>query len=355
MLRKVRILSFLFALGVSLLVRTAAAQEYFAHSSPVDGALASFDMPIAGVPPMASADEGGWKFSGDLLIVRPTTGDTYFVIDSPLGATQPIGSRINNDPLFNTAFRVGAAYEFANSPAQFQVTWTRLDTDNSKLVTGTDLWATAGSSDIAGAFQTYNGTAAADLAIKHNRVDTMFTAPLCIPCIDLALQFGFEYADVRVQEGYFYENSVSTATGSVLFDSTAKGIGPEFGFIVGYDLLSGCNGDGRLSFTMNSTASLLLASAKTSSLQTVNNAVMVNVFDDTTSRIIPALHIGVGLNYDKVLCGRAVRFSLGYEFNNYFDAIGRSEYPDDVADGFTLASYRDFGLQGLYFSSVVKF
>lgn len=299
---------------------------------------------------------GGLEVSADFLYLMPTFDDTYFVINSPAGSTFPNGSRLNNDFDFKPGFRVGVAGGFGNGCTDFAITYTRLSGNQNRSVSGTNLSATIGRADVAGGFDNYAGTAGSQLHLIHHRVDALVGQKV-INCygVDLSVQFGLEYAFLRLNEANNYEVT-GGATAAINQKSRTWGVGPELGFTLNYLLMQDTPAcPGTLTFKALSSGSLLTGETETSQNNTLTGATLLDVTDQTTWRLMPAIHARIGFNYNTFLCDMETSLEIGYEFNSYLRGLSRTIYPDDVADGLSKNVYSNFDLQGLYISAGFNF
>ncbi len=91
-----------------------------------------------------------WRLSADFLYFMPTVDDTYFAINSPIiGNFTLLGTRSNNNFGFNPGFRVGAEYAFCQTRRDIQAFYTYLHAEQTKTISGDNLWATVGSTSFS--------------------------------------------------------------------------------------------------------------------------------------------------------------------------------------------------------------
>lgn len=302
---------------------------------------------------------GQWRITAEYLYLLPTVDDTFFVIDSPVTTDFPNGSRKNNDFNFKSGWRLGGGYTFCEN-SELQVMYTNLNASQSKTVTGDFLWGTAGNATLVSNFENYAGSASSSLSNKYQRLDVLYAQEL-FSCggLDFAVQFGLEAAELRLNEGYTYTALLAEApalVGIADLHSKTKGIGPQIGFSIDYELYRGddcC--PGVLSLNVVTGGSLLAADTKNSVFSTVDDDIVLDVSDSKSWRVIPALHASIGLNYDMAFDCVDASFGIGYEFSSYLRGLSRVSFPDDVAEGLSYNNYYNFDLQGLYVSGSVKF
>ncbi len=296
-------------------------------------------------------DCGGWSISGGILYLKPMIDDSFFVVNSPVSTTFPNGVRENNDFRFQPGFRLGIAYSSPETGREFQLRYSRLDTDESQFVGGDFLWATLGRADFTSVFENYTGTASSRLDLVYQRTDALISQSIPLSSAEAFVQLGVEHASVRLDEGYTYDSGVNL--GTIDQRSRMWGIGPQFGF--------GCAGtvaefdSGVLSVNFLGSASLLVGRTSTYTNNILNAATLVNLADEDASRMIPALHATCGVDYATTVLDLPLRVTFAYEFNSYVRAISRLTFPDDVADGLAVGQFYNFDAHGLYAGATLEF
>ena len=175
---------------------------------------------------------------------------------------------------------------------------------------------------------------------------------------DFSLLIGVEYSYLRLSENSIYDGSVGevTSQGSVFEKSRSAGFGPQVGFGLNYEFLQGW-GDcpGTFFFRASGSGSLLATYTKKRANSFLDGVSVVNVQDDPTWRLVPALHARLGFDYETCVCGYDSIFGIGYEFNSYIRGLSRTLYSDDVADALISSNFYNFDVQGLYLSAAIRF
>ncbi|MDP1834420.1 MAG: Lpg1974 family pore-forming outer membrane protein [Chlamydiales bacterium] len=316
---------------------------------------ATFTLSVASLCAYGHPAQGSWEISGDYLYLLPTVDDTFFVTNSPTTTTFPNGKRENNDFHFHSGYRVGGAYGLTEA-RQFQVYYTHLGVDRSKTVSGSFLWATLGRADLTSGFENYAGTATSNLHLLYQRVDGLIAQQaFAFDDANLFLNFGMEYAYLRLNEDYEY-SITGGPLGTIEQRSKAWGIGPQMGMELDYALCEGFSWlSGNLMLKACSSASLLTSRSSNAENNTLAGASILNTTESNTWRVIPALHARVALTMDACTCWGLASFEVGYEFNSYLRGLTRVSYPDDVADGLAYNDYYNFDVQGLYLSASLGF
>ncbi|MDP1834419.1 MAG: Lpg1974 family pore-forming outer membrane protein [Chlamydiales bacterium] len=297
---------------------------------------------------------GGWAVSGDYLYMLPTFDDTYFVIDSPVTSAFPNGTRENNDFRFSTGYRVGGVLGL-DVGREFQAYYTNLGVDRSKTITGDFLWATIGQSNLVTVFENYAGAATSNLHLLYQRADGILAQQAFnFEGADLFLNFGVEYAYLRLNEDYQY-SVTGGAVATIDRRSKAWGIGPQAGFELDYEFANCCCWPGAIMMKAVSSASLLDCRCTHSDVNILSGATLLRTSDKSTWRIIPALHARVSINMESYTCWGVVGIEIGYEFNSYIRGLTRVMYPDDEADSLSYNDYSNFDVQGLFLSATLGF
>jgi len=305
---------------------------------------------------------------GELLFLKPTLDDTYFAVVSPAqgtpqgpGQVAPSGKRVNDDFDFEPAFRIGVGYEFSETGRQVELSYTRLDAEAKKTVSGNFLWATRGSPDFAFDFGPntggYAGSASAKIEAQYQQIDVHVTQPWHVSGLDVGLELGFEWADFRVGEHYVYVDTGFPAVGSVSAASRTWGIGPEVGLGLDYEICEPWDIPGAFSLRAGSSIGLLLSETHTRAGNDRNvPALHFAVRDDEASRVITAIHARVGVGYEIPVADRiAATVGVGYQIDTHPRGLTRIEFVDDVGRSLATTDYYDFDLQGVYTSIGVVF
>jgi hypothetical protein len=335
--------SWLFALG---LASAPVAAEEPAATPPAADTPPAQDEPRAVVP----------RLFAELLFLRPTLDDTAFVIVSRASSTFPNGKRESDEFDHEPAFRIGAGYEIGDTGRSVELSYARLEAEATETVGGNSLWATVGHPDFATSFENYQGTASADIDADYQRIDLHVTQPWEVSGVDLGIEFGLEWADFRVGEGYRFVNNDTATTGVVSMASRSWGIGPEIGLGLGFEICSSCGIPGAFSLSAGSSLALLLTDTNLRASSAASGAPLVSIRDDETSRVIPAIHARAGFSYAVPLAERvAATAGVGYEIDTYLNGLTRASFVDDVGQAIVSTRDYDFDLQGVYLALGVIF
>jgi hypothetical protein len=313
----------------------------------------------ATVPALAGVD-----FFGELLFLKPTLDDSFFAIrasEPSVSPDPPHGRRINDDFDYEPAFRIGARRSFGDAGRSWELSYTRLEAEATRTVSGDFLWATRGSPDFTFVFGGnppggYQGSASADIDADYQRIDAHVTQPWQLAGIDLGLQFGFEWADYRVGERDTYVDTGAGRTGSVSAASRTWGIGPEVGLALAYEIPEPLDVPGTFRLQAGSSLGLLLSETNTRTSGEILGASVFGLSDDESSRVLTAIHARVGLGYLIPVSERiAAALGVGYQIDTHLNGLSRIQFVDDVGRGLATTQHDDFDLQGVYLSLGVAF
>jgi hypothetical protein len=313
---------------------------------------------------------GQWSVTGEYLYLKPSIDDTYFVIKSPTPEDNVLvwGDEINNNFKFSSGYRVGLAYAFCECDRELSFSYSHLDANHKKRVRGEFLNPSVGIEDFSYYLTNYSGTAASKLHARYQRFDALFSQKIFQCCgTDIRLVLGLEYADLKAGQKMRYRQEDQTCdeegfcvfSGKVKQHSKTWGVGPEVGIDFDYDLcqLSTCL-PGGLSLNFVSTGSLLLGESKSHlafRYKTSEGNYPFDVRQQKSTRIIPAYHAKLGINYDFCLCNWEGSVGVGYEFNTYLRSLLRTNNAGFYGYGLTSHEYNDFDLQGFFASLSVRY
>jgi hypothetical protein len=309
---------------------------------------------------------GSWEISGDFLYLLPTVDDTYFVVSSDTAVTGIAGTRHNNDFNFHPGFRVDLKYGFCECDKELALYYTWLGCHEDTTVSGNFLGATVGSGPFIGTLADFPfaGAASSHNHLLYERVDALLGQQVYDNCCGLSINinYGLEYAFLRLHEDIAYEVGLTAPTIlDVARRSRTWGIGPEFGVDLYWELWQNCGcAPGTLSLHFASSGSILASQTDTKYRTTIGGvltAATIDVRDEDTWRLIPAVHAKIGLNYEAQLfsCWQT-SLEVGYEFNSYFRGISRTIYDGAVAGvASSFNDYYNLDVQGLYVSLAVGF
>lgn len=312
---------------------------------------------------------GQWSLTGQYLFVQPSVDDEYFVIESlpnqpSRGDINPIligNERINKFD-FASAFRVGLEYASCDCDREFGVWYTNLDTNHRKRVAGEFLSPTFGIEDFTTDMFEYEGRAASKISLDYKSLDLLVGQKIFRCCgLDFRVLCGLEFARLHFHKHIDYLPLLSEETYSSRVNQRAntRGVGLKVGLDFDYALCEnffcfpGC-----LNLNFFSTGSLLLGQCKA-------RTNIVYEFEDTiypykiglrkSNKVIPAFHIGAGLNYGFCTNCFIVDIGVGYEFNTYLNSLLTMKNIAYYGGGLTDIQYSDFDMQGLYVSLSVQF
>jgi hypothetical protein len=301
-----------------------------------------------------------WTVGVEYLYLKPSVDDTYFVISGiPNDSGIPNGKKFNNDFGFHSGWGLYGKYNFCDSCLAFTVDYKQLQAKAHKAVNGSGVWGVNGPPVTLQPVQFGSGTAVSNNTLFYQRIDALLSQTKNYCGFGLSFYEGLEVANIWFRQKVNYvgvddegiSSPVSTKNSSQLW-----GGGPQFGLDGYYELLH-CRHcmPGVLSLKALATGSLLVSHTKQEVNVNMGDIGAYIVDDDSTWRIIPALHARVGLNYTSCLCNTLVALELGYQFDFYHKGIARETFTDSASPGAAFVEYLDLGLQGLYIALNVGF
>jgi hypothetical protein len=302
-----------------------------------------------------------WRFSADFLYFMPTVDDTYFVINSPIvGDFTLLGTRSNNNFGFNPGFRVGAEYAFCQTRRDIQVFYSYLHAEQTRTISGDNMWATVGSASFSTPFSDYVGTSSAKLKLLYQRLDFNISQHIIdAHGFNLYVQPGFEYAYLRLQQNYGY-NAEDLFPGTVYQQSREWGIGPQLGMGFDSNLYQGslnakCSIAHAIAVSGLFSSSLLTGQGRTWELDIREGDVTNDLRDKLAWRVIPAMHARVGLAYLVHGSSMGASLDVGYEFNTYIRGLAKAIYSSSPSKSNAVTNYYNFDIQGLDISIAFTF
>ncbi|MBI1202685.1 MAG: hypothetical protein GC182_09260 [Rhodopseudomonas sp.] len=325
--------------GQTLAARADAPSRKGASRGLTSKGLASET--FASVPQRSS-----FSIDASYLYFKPYLTDTYFA-STGTAAGSASGTLYGNNPDFNSAFRLGAAYTNGFTGRKLTASYTQLSASSHQQFAGSSLWAARGSADLLANFENYVGTATSDIAMNYRSADILMAEPIDWGVSGLSFLYGAEFVQMDWNETEVYSQTgvLGTSTGSAKF----TGVGPQ----AGLSLTS--RPFGRLnplmagfSLETRATAGLLLASSTSSISDIYNGTGIGSVQTQSMQRVIPVMHTRAALAYDYVWNDYSLAAKAGYEYHSYINGLQRLGNHDDVADGQYTVRYHNFDLGGFF-------
>lgn len=300
---------------------------------------------------------GNCGIQAEYLYLKPSFEHSYYAISSSTFTT-PDGSRVNNEPDFHSAFRVGGFYNFCNCKNDLNIRYTHLRGSSKDSVEGTFLFNTQGfPGNGVQIGQPITGFINSNLNFKYYAGDVVFGQLLIQDCpFNLTLFGGLHTAYIGFRENIFtFERTISFSN-TLEEKSHLWGIGPEIGMNFQYFFPKFCGG--RLSVIGDVRGSLLIS--KTDAELQFSTASPVGgssrkIHNDKNWKGIPVFDLIIGLNYVYPFRCFNISLEIGYEAINYRNAINTIVFVDDTYPGNSLDVYSDLSIQGPYFALGIFF
>ncbi len=282
--------------------------------------------------------QGGWAFGVEAYWQSFENSDFQYanVLDNPANSNS-FASKIKSvDPDHDWGGHVDVSYLFAGNASDITLGYTRLHTDDSnKVNTSNGNQLNGGQPQIIvpgpqGPNQTNWDNARGKQDNELDVVDLTAGRQIQVGSrVRLHPFAGLRYADIE-QDNRAHYNRLNADDGFDTLDgkndSEFEGIGPRFGMDANFELGMGFSLTGRMA------GSLLVGNFedKGSSTQvTGGNALLTTASTkvDDTMRVVPELDARLGVRYDHDFNPDvAMGAELGYEVENYFDAVGNSGF-----------------------------
>ena len=293
----------------------------------------------------AHPEASSFSMEASYLYFRPFLTDTYFVSSGTTSGSAD-GMLYANDPGYNSAFRLGAAYANGLTGRTLTASYTQLSSSSLEQFSGSNLWAARGSADLLANFENFTGSATSDIKMKYRSVDALMSEPINWGISGLSFLYGAEYAHMEWDETETYTRTVTgTSTSSAKF----TGVGPQAGFSLNSKLFGAFNPlIAGFSLETKATAGLLLATSSSSLADVFNGTSIGAVQTETTQRVIPTVHTRAALAYNYVWDRFSFTAKGGYEYHSYINGLQRLGNNDDVADGQYTVRYHNFDLGGFF-------
>lgn len=306
---------------------------------------------------MISAEAGNFEIQVEYLFLKPSFEQSYYAIFSSTFAT-PNGSRVNNEPDFYSAFRVGGVYNFCNCKNDLNIRYTYLNGNSKDSVEGTFLFNTQGfPGNGVQIGQPITGFINSDLNFKYCAGDVVFGQLLINDCpFNLSLFGGLHAAYIRFRENIFTFESTISFSNTLEEKSHLWGIGTEIGINFQYFFPQFCGG--WLSIIGNARGSLLISKTDAELQFTTaspGGGSTRNIHNKDIWRAIPVFDLAVGLNYDYPFRCFNLSLEIGYEAINYRNAINTIVFVDDTYPGNSLDVYSDLSIHGPYVALDISF
>lgn len=316
---------------------------------------------IGSLPAYFRPTDGHVGIEAEFLYLLPSVGDTFYAGNVSRFGTVTLGTigsaeftKRNNDFDFIPGFRVGGAYGLCDGN-QLIARYSRLSRDQSDSVNGLLLVV---QSKFTG--PVFNGTASSDLDLLFQNADILYGFGAYMGCkFNADIHGGLEFAYMRLNEQINYVGTGLTGTAVASnFNSKEKtwGIGPQLGFALSYDFSDLCGlCQNALSFVSRASGSLLVSETTYNQSSTTPTAYFI-VSDDSSWRIVPAMHARLGLNYATCFSCFDVNLEIGYEFNSYINAMSKEVFTDSgTSNANSLTRLANFDTNGLYVSGGITF
>jgi hypothetical protein len=304
-------------------------------------------------PPDDHAEEAehgllsGAFFTGEYLLLHPRRNALDFAVVSPDPNLTPGGTIQSLDWHTSSGFRVGAGYQLPGEPWQLGITYTYLHSHDDRTVSapsGGEAFATLTRGGGVDEVQ----TAAGSTNFDFNVIDLLAARPIDVcPTLNVRLYGGGRFAWIDQKLTAVYNGGFSGAVNDVVNSPVYfRGAGLTGGAQAFWKCYHNFGLYGRV------TGSLLSGQFRNFLTEANNNGVtpIVDV-REKYYQVVPVMELGLGVAWQ----GEHVRFSVGYELQNWFDMVNSPTFPSPVNIGLTGRRFSDLSLEGLAVQLAVLF
>lgn len=300
----------------------------------------------------------------ELLYFKPTIDQPYYAISGQNfseGQHYPFGTRFNNDPCFQPAFRLQGIYDLCEACHALDLRFAYFQTSHSNSINGDalfDVIGFPGHGAMSPENTVYTGRA------KYNERFTYYGTDVTIDRLTLNccpenffFFWGLHFNYIRLQERTTSDGTSESSGAEIVhnrFRRNSKfwGVGPQFGIDYRYLLpcLKLC-GNG---FYLGTNArAALLASNTWADLHYFSGntgPTGVNLENRNLLRVTPAADIKIGLSFDCPCKCWKMHYELGYELIWVHRCIDAITGTTASYAGMTFDLFNSLNLQGPYFA-----
>jgi hypothetical protein len=341
-------------------MQPAAAQE--TAQAPPEGREAAAPpwTPRPEAAPMAPGEPGhaeqpagphseGWFADASYLYWRARRRDLDFAIVDTGLTVGPVGTveSLHWNP--ESGVRAGFGYYFPESSADIRLEYTYFHSRDARLLVappGGRLWATAAAPFGFTSVALASGVS----SLNHNVLDLeMGERFQCSDCFSVRICGGARWASVDQGLDVTYDGAAGVpgivAVGAqvhnpIEFDGGGLRFGAEAEWRMPWNL----------SFFLHGYGSMVVGDLRTEYSEFNAGAAVVSVVEHFY-KVIPVVEMGAGISYRV----NNLRFSVGYEFANWFGLVDSPDFVDDVHAGKIKRRAADLSLDGLVVKCAIEF
>ncbi len=296
-----------------------------------------------------SGREQGLYLSGEVLFLNPNLGDEldFAIADSgealaTSGSLEAVEYGSETDTRISVGYRQGAL--------DGRLTWLSIENSNSESAIRPEsgfLFSTLthpAQNDSA-------ETAEAEASLSHVTTDVELGYSIAAnQSLDMRLFAGLRFADINQDFNVAYDG-VDFTNANVDLEHSFAGFGPKVGADLNLRLGSG------FSLFSRVAGSLMVGDSRTTYNETDNDgdSVIADIKHRDNDRIISMLEMALGIDWSKQVTDNIdFGLSLGYEYQNWFNAYDSIQFVDNASPGIFNSERENIGLQGIFFKSGVS-
>jgi hypothetical protein len=281
----------------------------------------------------------GAFFTGEYLLLHARRNALDYAVVSPDANLTPGGSIQSLDWHTNSGFRVGAGYQLPDQPWQLGVVYTYFHSHDDRTVSAPPGGAAFATLSRGGGVDDIQ-TAAGSTNLDFNVIDLLAARPVTIgPALNVRLFGGGRFAWIDQKLTAVYNGGASGAVNDIVTSPVFfRGGGLTGGGRAFWKVYHNFGLYGRF------TGSLLSGQFRNFLTEANNNGAtpIVNV-QDKYYQIVPVVELGLGVAWQS----EHMRFSVGYELQNWFNMVNSPTFPSPSNIGLTGRRFSDLSLEGL--------
>ena len=285
----------------------------------------------------------GLYLSGEVLFFEPNPSDVFdfaIVDDSEALAVGGDLAIVDYHDTANT--RVAVGYRKGNVDGR--LTWLSIESDGNASVERPDngfLFSTLSHPSQNDRAE----TASANTTLDYTTTDLELGYALELgQQFDLRLFSGLRFVDTEQDLTVKYDG-VDFTNAQALVTQDFSGFGPRIGADARWLLGSGFSIFGR------AAGSLVMGDRQVSYLETDNNGadIVADFRQQNSDEVMPVAEMALGLDWTRSIAERAgLSLSVGYEYQNWFNAYGDVQFVDAANPGLFTESKGDMTFQGFF-------
>jgi len=311
---------------------------------------------------LVPSQHGGLKVGIDALYLRPANSDLNYATNVIFSNGPGPGSQYHGDidPSYDWGFYAQIGYLFPCTGNDLTLGYTYLHSDDAdSIVAPVPVFSFLGVTAVLPSGQIFGtafGSGEGKAKFSLNAVDLEGGQRFTSGAYDMRMFTGLRYANINDELQIFGGplSSGGVLSGTEVFKSQFRGIGPRIGVDSRYCLSSGFGIDGNLSAALlvgqvdsHYDSNLVIATS------TPPTILRFEAKNGSENRVIPMLEAKLGVDYTYLMdcrCKSSLTFEAGYQATSYFNAADhvRVADPNDIGSFAYQNSTSDVAFDGIY-------